>query len=102
MTLAIYLDQAQRGTWWFDRAPSSGSRKQRRDLANAERREELLRILAREGATLISDIAEETEESIQSVRSLSLPMIEEGTLRRVILNGGYVALEIVGQEGIEK
>jgi hypothetical protein len=95
MTLALYLDQAQRGTWWFDRAPSAGNRKLRRALAAAERRVELLSILERDGPTLLSDIAEETEETVQSVRSLALPMVEEGILRRVVMEGGYVGLEVV-------
>lgn len=92
--LSIYLEQAQKGTWWNDPVPRRSNEKKRRQRAEsmAETGEEIMGILNRQGQTIVGDIAAELEITTQSVRSAAAKLIEAGKVKRVVV-GVYIALD---------
>lgn len=94
MSLAIAIDQVQRGTWWNEpsepwRANAAARRR------SEEHRQCLLHIIRSSSEPIgIKEASDRTGLSIASVRNLLKPAMESGIIRRVTIDG-IVHLEAV-------
>ena len=94
MSLALALDQVQRGTWWNEPSEPWRSNTAARKRSE-EDRQALLRILRAAGQPIpIKQLADMAELALMSVRNLMAPAIASGQVRREVIHG-IIHLELV-------
>lgn len=87
MSLAIEIDQITKKTWWND-SPEPWKNNSKVLQSNAQRRADIQSQLKRVNRPMsYEELAESNDCSIASIRGLVTPMVNEGLIRRIEIDG---------------